>query len=139
MPRVIHANARAFDDGKCFREFRFGDEKIVAQQIVPVPAAVNFHRTAQQSWPVRSVRNISHRLQRAQQNRRAIAGALCHDIHAMMHAVNQIHIRKTRRAEHDLGSFGDTFRGMRRQIMRAEIRFDLDDFSDALQAAVSMN
>jgi len=47
MSGVIHTNPRPFDDGKRFGVWQCGDEKIVAEEIVAVEAAVNMHCPAE--------------------------------------------------------------------------------------------
>jgi len=110
MFRVVHADARTFDDGDFFSGFGLRDEKIVAQQIVRIQAAVNVHRAAQQSRPLRAAGEIFHRFDGAEQNGGRMAFAFRHDIHAMMDAINQIYVSVAGRAEHDFGPFRPAFR-----------------------------
>ena len=56
-----------------------------------------------------------------------------------MNAVNEINIGVAGRAKHDLGAFGQTFRGVCSKVMFAEIRFDLDNFPDPRAAAGLVN
>ena len=96
---------------------------------------------ARQSSPGPQVRPsmIFHRFNRAQQNGGRVALAFGHDVHAMMHAVDDINVGVAGRAEHDLGAFSQAFRRMRGEVVFAEIGFDFDDFADALDAAGMVN
>src|SRR6266446_948169 len=64
---------------------------------------------------------------------------LGHDIHAVVHPVDQVDVRMTRRAEHHLRSFGQSFGRMRREIMWAEISFYLHNAADAFHAIADMD
>lgn len=134
MLRVIHADARAFDDGERFNFFRRGDVKVVAQEVVRVEATVNVHRAAEQARPLRATREVLHRLDGAQQHGGGVAGAFGDDVHAVVHSVDEINISVTRRAEHDFGPLRQSFGRMRGEIVRAEIGFRFHDFADAFHA-----
>ena len=109
MLRVVHADAWALDDGNFSSGSRFGDEESVAQQIMVVQSPVNLHRPAKQAGAVGFASEIFHWFKRAQQNGGRVAGAFGHDVHAMMDAVDQINIGKTRRAKHGLGALRQPF------------------------------
>ena len=135
MLRIIHADARALDDGQFFGGFQGGDKKIVAQQIMTVELFVYFHRATEQAGAAGPASQVFHRFHRAQQDGGSMALAFRHDIHAEIHAVNEINVGMSGRAEHDLRPRGPSPGGMRREIVLAQVSLDFHNFSDARDAA----
>ena len=99
-----------------------------------VESSVNLHRAAKQARAAGPAFDIFHRLNGAQQNCRRMAFAFGHDVHAVIHSVDEINIGVTRRAEHDFGSLRPSLGRMCGQIVRAEISFDFNDSADTFHA-----
>ena len=65
--------------------------------------------------------------------------AFGHDVHAMIHAVDEINVGVAGRAEHGFGACGQTFRRVRGEVVFAEVGFNLDNFADAFNAVALVN
>jgi len=139
MSGVIHADTRTLGDSQAPPNAIIRDMKIFAQQVVPVEPPVDMHRLAEQSGTLRPAFHVAHRFDRAQQHRRRQSLALRNDIHAVMHAIYQIDIRVSGWTEHDFGPWREASRGMRREIVRPEIGFNLNDPADPFHAPRAMN
>lgn len=136
---VINADTWAFHGLKNFRPRGRGDKKIIAQQVVPVELPVNLHRPAKQPRAGPALGNISHRLDGAQQNSGGVALGFRHHVHAKIHAINKINISIAWRPEHHFVPGCQTPGGVRRQIVRPQIRFRLDNPPDTLDAVVDVD
>ena len=68
-----------------------------------------------------------------------MAFAIGHNVHAVVHAVNQVYVGVARRPEHRLVARGQPARGVRGQVMRSEVGFDLDDAADSRQSVRDMH
>ena len=67
------------------------------------------------------------RRRRANQDRARDAVGLGHEVHAVVHAVDQIDVQEARRTEHDRGARRGPATRVRRGVALAEIRLHLDD------------
>ena len=63
------------------------------------------------------------------ENTAGIAFAVGHYVQAFVHAIDEIHICSTRRAEQNFGAFGNPPRGVRSQVVETEIGLRLHDRS----------
>ena len=109
MAGIVHADPWLPDDRDGFGLERRSDVEIATEQIVGVKALVNAHGLAEKTRPLGSFLDILDRFDGAQQDGGAVAFALGHDVHAVVHPVNQVHVRVTGRTEHHPGPLGQPF------------------------------
>jgi len=131
---IVHTDPRPIDNDQRFLIRWSGDIEIIADQVVSVEASVNVHPFAKQPRALGPAIDIFHRFDGPQQYGGRVPFMLGHDVHAVVHAVNQIDVRMSGRTEHDFGSFGQSFGGMGGEIVGAEVCFIFHDPADALHA-----
>jgi len=137
VPRVVDADARGTPDPRRLRAGAgWRKPERLATQVRCIEPPVDVHRAAQKPRSPARLSHILHRCQSSQQYRMGLARGGCHDIEAIPHAVDQVHISVPGRAEHDVGARRVAARGMRRQVLRAAVRFSLDDAAHAPRRAV---
>ena len=68
-----------------------------------------------------------NRFQRANQHAARRAFGLGHQVEALVHAVDEVDVGVAGRAEDHAGAIGQAARGMRRQVVPAQVGFGLDD------------
>src|SRR5437667_7133827 len=104
IPRIGYANTRSFDDSHSFGSGRRGNVETVTEQIMGVETLVDAHRAAEQTGALGPALDISHRLDRAQQDSSGVAFAFRDDVHAVVHPINEVDVSMPRRTKHDFGS-----------------------------------
>lgn len=139
MPGILHANSRPFDDGESFSRRRSGNKQRFAEQVVAIQSLVDFERSAKQAGALGPPLNVLNRFQCPEQYGGSLAFGLGHDIHAIVHAINEINVGVAGRAEHRSGPGGESFGRVRGEIMRAQVGFHLDDPADSLEPFDSVN
>src|SRR5436309_720326 len=101
MFRIRHPDARALCDNYRSGTGRRSDEEIIAQQIVRIEAAVYAHRPAKQSRALSSASDILYGFNCPQEYGGGMARSLGYNVHAKVHAVDEIDVSVAGRAEHD--------------------------------------
>jgi hypothetical protein len=74
------------------------------------------------------------RLDGADEDRGRPADGLGHDVQAVVHPVDKVHVGDPRRPVHDRVPGGPAEAGVRRTVVFADVRLDLDDPAPSLQA-----
>ena len=82
-------------------------------------------------------RRVGHqqRLGGPDQHRPGLAVGFGDEVHAVVHAVDQVHVQVAGRAEHDRRPWRGAAAGVRGQVARAQVGLDLDDAGGAHQRA----
>src|SRR5581483_5424583 len=88
---------------------------------------VDLQRPAESAGAVSALVDAVTRLQRAYQDRPGNAIAVGDDVEAVVHAVDQVDVGAAGRPEHDRRAGSAPARGVRGEIVRADVRFDLHD------------
>ena len=136
---VIHADARALYNFQTFGFGWFGDEEVVAEEVVTVEAFIDAHGAAEEAGTLRAVREFLHGFESAEENSRGVTVAFGNDIHAVIHPIDEIDVGVTRRAKHDFSAFGESAGGMGGEVVGTEVSLGFDDTANAGHAARLVN
>jgi len=131
---VIDADARTFHYFEVTSVSGISNEKIVAQQIMPVEVPVYMQGLAKQSWALGPALDVLYGFDCAQQHSGGMAFRFGDNVHAIMHAIDEIDVGMAWWTEHHLGPRGQAFRRMRGKVMNSKVRFDFNNSTYALDA-----
>ena len=87
-------------------------------------------RAAKPAWAARRGVDVADRFEGAEKDCGSVFSRAGHDVQAMMHAINEVDVGMTGLAEHDLGARGAAAGRVSSKVVRAQIRFRLDDPPD---------
>src|SRR6516164_6874085 len=137
---IVDADARRAHDARCGRALaRVFEPQLITEQVGAIQPPIDAQRAAQETGSPGALLQVSERLEGAEQHRVRYARACGDDVQTVPEAVDEINVRVTCGAEHDLGASRAPARGMGREITRTEIGLGLDDPARAHGAAVAMH
>src|SRR5271157_2115072 len=135
--RVIDPDARSGLDLEVAGKIAgLGQDELAGCEVVPVQTAVNVQSAAEPARTARGGVDVADRFEGAEENGGGVVARAGHDVQAVVHAIDQVDIGMTGRAEHDLGAPGAAAGRVGSEVVRAQIRFGLDDPPD-LAAAIN--
>ena len=134
MPGIVDSHARSFRNGETRFGIGGGDVKLLAKEIVGIETFIDLHRFAEQPGSLGSALDVLNGFNGAQEDGSGMPFPFGDDVHAIIHAVNEINIGMAGRTEHDASSLGKALGRMSGEIMWAEVSFDLDNAADSFDA-----
>src|SRR4051812_18577670 len=137
IARVIYTDTRTFHDRKAGGIAVISDVEIIARQIVAVQAPVDAQCAAKQPRTFRARFDIPDRLERTKQHGRRGALRLRDDVHAMVHAVDEIDVSVARRSEHGPRAWRESPGRVCGEVMRSEISLGLHDTPGPLHPLIA--